>query len=197
MNARKFTVIVSTALLLAACAGGLHENVHLQWRPTTDPYDVQPSALTDLYDRRIMVEPFVDARPDRREIARNVEGKRELPVTTRDNVGKWCAEQLREIGRQFGLSIVDTDPAVVVRGEVLRFFVVEDSLYRGSVGIRVTVANTRGERIWQGMMTGTAKRFGSSYSEENYFETLSDAYLEAIHGLLENEGFRKAIQKAG
>ena len=46
-------------------------------------------------------------------------------------------------------------------------------------------------------MAGTAKRFGRSYQPENYYETLSDAYLDAIQGLLNNEGFKKAMQKAG
>jgi len=42
-------------------------------------------------------------------------------------------------------------------------------------------------------MTCKSRRFGRSYKLENYHETLSDAYLEAVSCLLKNLKFRTAL----
>ena len=197
MKASKPAIVLSLTLSLFGCvAGTLHENIPLVWKPTNDVYGINSATLTGMYEQKIRIEPFVDSRENRQEIAKYVEDDRNMPVTTKDDVGAWCAERFRAIARQFGLSVVDGGESVNIKGEVLQFYVTEDKLYKGIVGIKLTVSEAKGTRLWQGMMTGTSRRFGRSYSKENYYETLSDAYLEAVHGLLKNEDFRKAVQKA-
>jgi hypothetical protein len=96
--------------------------------------------------------------------------------------------------RQNGFKVVEDKADVIIKGEILQFYVTEDSLYKANVGIKITAENVAGDVIWQGMITGNAKRFGLSYSLENYYKTLSDAYLDAVNGLLKNPEFQVALQ---
>jgi hypothetical protein len=195
MKIRHLSVLVVAVVCLWGCAAGLHENIPLAWKPTNDVYDVKTATLTGLYKQKIRIMPFVDARENKSEIGRNVEREIPRPVTTRDDVAAWSTDRFSSLMRQFGLTVVDRGETVVLKGEILQFQVIEDSLYRGNVGIKMTVESPAGEVLWQGMMTGTNKRFGRSYKPENYYETLSDAYLEAVQGLLKNGEFIRAMEK--
>ncbi|KAF0215629.1 MAG: hypothetical protein FD174_4077 [Geobacteraceae bacterium] len=197
MKIRRLPGILAGIVFLSGCAAKLHEDIPLVWKPTNEVYDLNTATLTGLYEQKIKVVPFVDARENRREIARNIEDKSPRPVTTKDDVGAWCTDRFASIMRQFGFKVVDSGETVVLKGEILQFYVVEDSVYKANVGIKVTAETPAGAKLWQGMMSGSSRRFGRSYKPENYYETLSDAYLEAVHGLLKSEEFRKAVQKAG
>ena len=59
--------------------------------------------------------------------------------------------------------------------------------------LAATVTNPAGEVLWRGDAEGHAQRFGQSYRADNYYESLSDPLLEAVHSLAVNPGFRKAI----
>ena len=52
------------------------------------------------------------------------------------------------------------------------------------VAVLITVQDAGGKELWSGLVTGEAKRWGRSYNEENYMETLSDALVRAIDGFL-------------
>jgi hypothetical protein len=54
--------------------------------------------------------------------------------------------------------------------------------------------NRSGGTLWKGTVAGAAKRWGKSYSEDNYFEVLSDAYLRALQELFQDEEFRAAVR---
>src|SRR5690242_1580005 len=107
MNILKSASILIVALYLCGCgAGKLHENIPLVWKPTNDVYDINSATLTGMFDQKFRIEPFVDSRENRREIAKYIEDNRNMPVTTKDDVGIWCSDRFRSIARQFGLSVV-------------------------------------------------------------------------------------------
>ena len=69
--------------------------------------------------------------------------------------------------------------------------VIETNTYKGEV--RLKVSAKRGEKEeWVGVASGTSSRFGRSYKADNYYETLSDALLEAAERAVKDEGFHKA-----
>lgn len=146
-----------------------------------------------MYSEKFKILPFVDQRSNKTEIAKNIEDGREKPVTTRDDVAVWCTDKFKAIFKQYGLAVVDGHETVAVKGEILNFYVTEDNLYRSNVGIRLTAERPKGKVLWQGLISGNAKRFGRSYSLENYYESISDAYLEAVSGLLNNHEFKNAM----
>jgi len=51
----------------------------------------------------------------------------------------------------------------------------------------------RGKTEWAGLVTGGSSRWGRSFKDENYYETISDSLLEASTHAIEDEGFRKAL----
>jgi len=173
-----------------AWAGKPLEGIPLVWKPTNQKHAgvVNLVGITGL---KFRVEPFTDSRPDKKKIAENQEDKVPKPVTTSGDVAQFCTEHFAETLRQTGLSIVSEGGDVVIGGEVMEFMVIETNTYKGEVRLKLTVKRG-GNEGWVGVASGTSSRFGRSYKAENYYETLSDALLEAAERAVSDEGFRKA-----
>ncbi len=173
----------------------LLHGIPMVWSPTDDIGDVGVVNLTDLYDITIGVTPFTDKRRDPEVIAKNIEDMDDgvvLEVTTSDDVGAWVSDRFVFVLESLGMTVASTDADVEIEGEIRRFFVEEDNMYEGDVGILLTVKKGD-EVLWKGMTNGSAKRWGRSYKADNYFETLSDATLEAIHNAIRDRHFRDAL----
>jgi hypothetical protein len=190
----KFFISLFIITILFGCAGVSLVDVPLVWKPTSDLHDTSAITLTGLYAQQFKVMPFVDVRDNKKEIAKNIQSSSEKIITTRDNVGEWSSNRFKAIFKELGLKVVDDSASVIIKGEVVQYYVVEDNLYKAHVGVRLTVENASGKILWQGLMYGNSKRFGRSYKLENYYETLSDAYLDAVQELLKNQEFRSALQ---
>jgi hypothetical protein len=188
--------ILSVALMLAGCASAHPiRDVSLAWKPTDDVTTTTNAAARALAGLRVRVMSFVDERDQKVLIGRNVENARQpLDVTSRDDVGAWCAGQMRVLLKQSGVEIVETDPAIVISGHVAQFFVNEENVYAGAVALRLTVQDGAGKPLWERVVAGSAKRWGRSYQRDNYFEVLSDAYLHALQEMFADEAFRTAVR---
>lgn len=186
-------IVLFAVVLISGCAAGLHSDVPLVWKPTSDLYRNETTTQTGLYSNKYKIMPFEDNRENKKQIAKNVEGNTEKFVTTSDNIANWCGSRFKAILKQHGFNIVEDKESIIIKGDILQFYVTEDKLYKADVGIKITAENTAGKILWQGVMTGKSKRFGRSYKLENYYETLSDAYLEAISSLLRNQEFRTSL----
>ena len=190
--ARPWTVAV--LCLLAgwpawAWAGKPLEGIPLVWKPTNKTAGVVN--LVGITDVKFRVEPFTDSRPDKEKIAENQEDKVFKPVTTSGDVAQFCTEHFAETLRRNGLHVVPEGGDVVIGGEVMEFMVIETNTYKGEVRLKLTVKRGDNE-AWIGVASGTSSRFGRSYKAENYYETLSDALLDAAGRAMSDEGFRKA-----
>jgi hypothetical protein len=193
----KHTSRIAIALLLAgfsACATvkARLENIPLIWKPTSE-IDLPPGTVDTIVGTKIEFDVFKDVRQQPEMIAQNLEDAVSKPVTTRDNVGQFVRTHVREAFYKAGLNTVDSDGDVIITGEIRQFFVDETTIYKGTVLLRLNVQNHAGEKLWSGVASGTAKRFGHSYSAENYYEVLSDSVLNAISSLLRDVEFRKAL----
>ena len=185
-------ICVAVSLLCVAMLGGcaskkMYLDVPLAWTPTGNA-----SALSVLHEAAVAspqykITAFTDARKNPQEIAKNIEDKKARIVSTRDNVADWCRDRFKEAMGRHGFKVVDDNASVVIKGEVLQFYVVEDSVYKANVRIKLTAENAAGKALWEGEMSGEATRFGRSYSMENYHETLSDAYLGAVDDFINNQ----------
>src|SRR6266568_4422769 len=96
------------------------------------PLFALPSSVATIqliYERteKFKVLPFVDLRSSKKEIAKNTEGSREKPVTTKDDVAMWCTDRFKTIIKQYGLTVVDNQETVTLKGEILNFYVTEDN----------------------------------------------------------------------
>lgn len=173
----------------------LHD-IPLVWKPTDEIGELGTVDLTGLGSVEVRVEPFADGRDEPAKIGANMEDADEgkvLEVTTSDEVGPWVADRFAWAIEQFGIDTADEGGTVVLTGEVKRFFVTESQTYDSDVGVKITLEAPDGTVLWEGLANGSATRFGRSYRADNYYETLSDAVLQAAFDLLQNDAFRKAL----
>ena len=192
MSNRKLFAAVLLALNLGACATQLLNDVPLVWKPTSE-LNFGGVDLSEARRSKIQFEPFVDARKQPALIAENREDAIPRPVTTSGNVGEFVSANVRQILDRAGLDTVDSGGDVIVSGEVRDFFVEETSLYKGTVQLHLSVRNRAGVTLWSGSASGTAQRFGRSYSQENYYEVLSDSLINATVPLVQDWDFRRAL----
>lgn len=171
----------------------LLQHVPLQWRATSD----LRLGAAPLTKTSVVFESFQDVRDNRQSIGENEEDEKPLPVTTDDDVGAFVSTHMRELFDKAGLVTVSHDGGVTIRGEIKRFYVRETSTYQAEVIVHVTVLDQDGQKLWSGEATGDAKRFGRSYSLENYYEVLSDAIVNATSSMLQSEEFERALAGHG
>jgi hypothetical protein len=177
---------------LCACAKKPLDNVPLVWKPTSEA-KLGAINLTEIGHTKIRLDSFRDVRQHPELIAENREDPVPKPVTTRDNVGEFVSTHMRDVLGSAGLDVVDDNADVVISGEVRQFFVEETSTYNGSVAVRLTARNRARAVLWSGSAVGSAKRFGRSYSQENYYEVLSDSIIDATATLMRDPDFRRAL----
>jgi len=192
MNTPKRIAAALLCLSLGACATQPLNDVPLVWKPTSE-LNFGGVDLSEAQRSKIQFGSFVDARKQPSLIAENREDTIPKPVTTSGNVGEFVGSHVRQILDRAGLNTVDSDGDVIVTGEVSDFFVEETSLYKGTVALHMTVRNRAGATLWSGSASGSATRFGRSYSQENYYEVLSDALINATTTLVQDWDFRRAL----
>ena len=93
-----------------------------------------------------------------------------------------------------GFNLSDENPDLVIRGEVRNFFIDEKRTYEGSVILKYQVLDSNGNAVWTGVSSGSATRWGRKFSPENYYEVLSDSFIDATTQLFHNRGFRDALK---
>jgi len=170
--------------------------IPLVWKPASLASEYGAVDLTGLAGVKIEVRELADAREKPDLIGENRDQEDEgivLQVTTSESVPEFVTDHLRRLFADAGLEIVTEGGAVVVTGEVRRFFVLETSTYAGEVSLKLVVKDQDGKSFWAGTAGGTAKRFGRSYKSENYYETLSDALMAVAYKLLQNASFMQAL----
>jgi hypothetical protein len=173
----------SLALLLALGASRL-EGVPLRFKPTDSTAKVLNETSRAFKLNKVQVKPFTDERDDKQLIGRNSEEDALRTVTTKDDVGAWCATAFGSLLRDAGVPLVDQGAQYVVSGKVTRFMVDETNMYNGVVAMLITIQDAKGKQLWTGLVTGEAKRWGRSYKAENYMETLSDALVRAVNAIV-------------
>jgi hypothetical protein len=190
-----------TVLLLAGCGGmPLHGSANssvipLRWKPTNNFAQAEAIELTGHRNARLRVE-VNDDREDPGFIGRNSEKLPPRRVTTPDNVAAFVNVHLKQLMSDAGVIDVENASNVILKAEIQQFFVEETEVYRGDVRLKVTLIDSKGNSIWTGLTIGTSIRSGRSFSAENYYESLSNSLVDAVHNLLDSETFRAALAEA-
>ena len=192
----KFIIAVFTLLMVVGCANtGAGNSIPLVWKPTNRLAKTDTVDLTGRKDAKVRVE-VTDNRKERSLIGRNTEKLPPRNVTTKDNVAAFVYDNLTRLISGTGLTEVDSTSAVLLKAEVLEFFVEETETYNGDVRLKVTLIDPSGTSLWTGITSGASTRFGRSYRAENYYETLSDSLVKAVQNLTQNASFRSALERA-
>ncbi len=188
MRAR-WLVLCLAVTVTAHARTALLEHVPLQWKATSE----LKLGAVQMPETSIQFEPFQDTRDDKEAIGENLEDDKPKPVTTRDDVGAFVGSHMRQLFDRAGLKTVDSGGQVIIKGEVTRFFVRETGTYRSEVAVHLTLLRPDGTKLWSGVASGDATRFGRSYKLENYYEVLSDAVVNTVSSLLQSTEVQKAL----
>lgn len=196
-----------TAAVFAAATGGALVSgcastpdvmvLSLTYRPTNAPdmgklTGAQPIAPTT----RVWINPVLDQHPEgsRIGISNEEDG---APVYFGPN-GLPPADFLRAALVQalpaYAVPIHE-DPNTathVLEIRMSRFWSVESNLYQTWITASVFLADKAGNVLWQAEITGSGKRWGRTFSADNYLQSFSDAALDFAGNLAINPQFRAA-----
>ena len=190
----KLIIAVFTLLMVVGCANtGGGNSIPLVWKPTNRLGKTDTVDLTGRKDAKVRVE-VTDNRKEPGFIGRNTEKLPPRNVTTKDNVAAFVNDNLTRLISGTGITEVDSTSSVLLKAEILEFFVEETETYNGDVRLKVTLIDPSGTSLWTGITSGAATRFGRSYRAENYYEVLSDSLVEAVKNLMRNAAFRSALE---
>lgn len=179
-------------------AGSSLLNIPLLWKPTDTISGLDAIDLTVFKNTSFTIKPFNDVRKKPSEIGTNVEQKSSGKiryVTTRDHVSEWLTDRFGKILSEFDIAVVKDGGAMSLEADIVKFFVTEESLYKADIGLKVRLISKTGDMLWEGMVAVSAKRWGSSYKAENYYEALSNACIDVVYNLLKNDSFLQAVKK--
>ncbi|MFZ3229487.1 MAG: hypothetical protein WA160_04730 [Pseudobdellovibrio sp.] len=173
------------------------DNIELKFKATTGPSELIATKL-GLLSAKVSIDKFKDSRTvnPKNKIGENKEHEEKgiiLPVTTSSDISAFVTENFMDTLKQTGLEIVQTNSNFVLTGEITDYFVTEINTYQGNLTVRMTLSKD-GKVIWKSTITGTNKRFGRSYSLENYLETLSDTIVEFTTGLAKDPEFIEKLK---
>jgi len=191
---KRLALIALLAVSSNAMASKELSNIPLVWSPTQSFAEFGAIDLNGIGNVKVQFNAFTDARKNLALIAENHEKEPTRQVTTKDNVASFLTDHVKETFGKAGLDVVDSGGDVVVSGEIRDFFVNETDQYVGNITVYVTLTNTSGKVLWQGVAGGGANNFGRSYKADNYYETLSNAVLKLSNSLLNSPGFHGALQ---
>jgi hypothetical protein len=188
-----FAALLLSVTLTASSKSKLLEHIPLEWRPTS----ALRLGTTQMTASTVTIAPFTDDRENKELIGENREDDTPKPVTTTDDVGTFVSKNIRQLFDQAGVKTIDSNGAVIIKGEVKKFFVREESTYKSVVEIHLTLMDQAGKTLWQGLASGEATRFGRSYRAENYYEVLSDAVVNTVSSMLQAADFQNAMSGHG
>jgi hypothetical protein len=191
---KRFVFVALLAASGSAMASKDLSNIPLVWSPTQSFAEFGAVDLNGISNVKVQINGFTDVRKNPALIAENHEKNPVRQVTTKDNVAAFLTDHVKDTFTKAGLNVVDSGGDVVVSGEIRDFFVNENDQYVGNVTVYVTVTNTAGKVLWQGVAGGGSTNFGRSYKADNYYETLSNSVLKLSNGLLSSQGFHSALQ---
>ena len=171
------------------------EGSPLVWKPTTNVSSIGSVDLTSLSNAKLQVPKVADGRQNPALLGENKEKGTPRIITTSDDVPAFVTDHMKQLISGAGINVVDSGATHVLKAELKQFYVEEIDTYKGDVRMLVTLTNASGKAVWTGTTGGNATRFGRSYKAENYYETLSDALIEATYNLIRNPSFHDALSK--
>jgi len=180
---------------LLSAADGPTLSTPLVWKPTSALLSGSaPVNLMPFAKQKLVVLPLVDKRAEKNLLGENTEKGYSRYVATSDDITAYVTQRVIALLAQPGLPVsAQADGAtVVISGELQRFYVTENSTYKGEFRALLQVESA-GKVLWRGLATGENARFGRSYKLENYHETLSDTLIDTVSRLLADRDFMAAL----
>lgn len=191
---KKLNKVVLTVMVFASLTVCKDNTISLKWIPTDDFSHYDDITIDNLLELRVKIKSVSDNRKPIRDIGINVEKTKEDHYYTDDNVASWSLDRIGYILEQFGVNLVTTRPDILIAFEILRFYVTEGSTYSGDVAFKVSAYSNDNRLLWTGVVAGNSRKWGRSFSSENYLECICNSFMEATCKLLKNDAFLNAAE---
>lgn len=196
--------LVAVVLLASAaplCAAVNNPNVQLEYLPQQTIAPTRFYLRAELFDHPVQLH-VSDSRSleDPAEIGwRTNDADERFTLRATNDVEAFVSGVLDDVTRDHGIRLAD-DASNVLVVKLTRFRVEETNrpvgaTYVAMIGLTGELRSASGEKLWSGVATGDASRWGRKFSNTNCNEVLSDALLEAYANLLNTEELQDAWMK--
>jgi hypothetical protein len=187
--------VVFMSILLGLSIGCLKTPELVQVRMDYTPTNmVEPPK--DRPGSSIFISPVTDRRKNPDQIGENNENPKVVPAKALPQ------EVLASMGTAFkkeftraGLNVVDSKEKAqrIVEVSLLNLWVAEKNTFDAAVAANVEVKDQHGKVLNSQGFKGTATRWGSSYSQDEYRKAISDAVVELLKNMFNNDAFIKSL----
>ena len=136
-----------------------------------------------------------DQREKKDAIGQNIEQAAPTVVLTSDDPSAFVRGVVVQQVQSRGAAVAPagTPATRQIALQLTNFYCTESNMYRSAVQFKAQVLGEDGKVLWDGVVSGAAETWGSSYKAENYQQTLSDATSDAVTSLLNNAGLMAAL----
>ena len=173
-------------------------DIPLVWMPDKfSSAKLSVQRLPDFKNTVFNVMQFSDEREDTSLIGENVERPDKRLVTVDESVSKWCQDKLLLLLKEGTLTVNNSNYDIAIKGRIKKFFILEGGSYNATIAINFQALSKDGDILWEGTKKGAANNWGNSYKAINYYECISNAYLDIINNLFTDTSFTKAITQGG
>ncbi len=139
---------------------------------------------------------FEDNRKTRDQIGENIEKVQSVPIKADPaEIVAFFQNAFQKEFKKVGLNIVESRTAAskILYVSVLNLWVQEKNTYQASLVAKVSVLDRSGREIFQETYRIVGQRWGTSFDEDNYRKVISDAVVDLLKSMFNNEDFMKAL----
>jgi hypothetical protein len=144
----------------------------------------------------IFIAPIIDKRKNPDQIGENNENPKLIPAKASPQEVLASVETAfkKEFARA-GLNVVDTKEKAqrIIDVTLMNLWVAERSTFDAAVVANVEVKDQGGKVLDSQGFKGAATRWGSSYSQDEYRKAISDAVVELLKNMFNNDAFVKSL----
>jgi hypothetical protein len=144
----------------------------------------------------IFISPITDKRKDPDQIGENNENPKVVPAkASPQEVLSSMETAFKKEFAGAGLNVVDSKEKAqrVIDISLTRLWVAEKNTFDAAVVTQVEVKDKDGKVLDSQSFKGTATRWGSSYSADEYRKAVSDAVVELLKNMFDNDAFMKSL----
>jgi hypothetical protein len=144
----------------------------------------------------IYISPIIDKRNNPDQIGENSENPKVVPAkASPQEVLSFMEAAFKKEFTRAGLNVVDSKEKAqrIVEVSLLNLWVAERNTYDATVVTNVEVKDKAGRVLGRQGFRGTKSRWGTSYSSEEYRKAVSDAVVELLKSMFNNDAFIKSL----
>ena len=172
--------------------------IDLQWLPSTDIDKIDEIDFSKILNHTFFLD-VIDKRTTGNEIGRNEEDKDKgliKKVFTKSDITSFIKTNTNKCLSKYAIELSGKESAdITIQLEVLDYYVLEESTYKGMLKTKVTLLSKEGNSLVKTLTVGESKPWGKSFSKDNYLNALSNCIIENTSAILSNKEVQNALNE--